>query len=111
MAKTDDQKKLDLKLFEAVGNGNRRLEKFGTPNLDRVIELVKLGATCDHFLLDGPVDFDSLAYNNCIDYASENFTPGIGLEILRKLGVRPKTADFFSLRCKTTDNIFFSLFF
>jgi len=26
-------------------------------------------------------------------------------------GVRPKTAGFFSLRCKTTDNIFFSLFF
>ena len=87
VAKTAYQKKLDLKLFEAVGNGNRFVEKFGTPNLDRVKELVRLGATCDHFLQDNPasdaemldeygIHMSSVGYKNAIDYVITNFTSG-----------------------------------
>ena len=50
LIKTPYQKKLDRMLFEAVGNGERRLQQLSCPNLDTVKQLIRNGATVDHFL-------------------------------------------------------------
>ena len=55
LVKTAYQKQLDRKLFEAVGNGDRMVKRFATPNLARVKRLLRNGATLDHFLLSGPI--------------------------------------------------------
>lgn len=51
LVKTAYQKKLDRKLFEAVGNGDRELGEYARPDLNNVKQLIRNGATVDHFLL------------------------------------------------------------
>lgn len=86
--KTPYQKKLDRRLFEAVGNGDRHLQRYAIPNLTVVKQHIRNGATVDHFIFfSSPGQDDeifSMDYKNAIDNAMKNKTPA-GFEVLKEL--------------------------
>lgn len=70
-SKTPHETNLDRLLFECVGNGKRYWEQFSQPDLLEVKQLIREGATIDHFLFtpalpedDGETTIER--YNNCI---------------------------------------------